>query len=93
MLPRLLLHNEPIVNVKQHKHVGLWFQSNLSWNYHINDCYTRAAKRLALLKTVKYKLSRRSLEKIYFTFIRPLFEYGDIVWAGASKKDLSKLDS
>ena len=29
---------------------------------------------------VKFKLDRRSLQTIYFSFIRPIIEYADVVW-------------
>jgi hypothetical protein len=32
------------------------------------------------MRTLKYKLDRLSLERIYLGFIRPILEYGDIVW-------------
>ena len=40
----------------------------------------------------RYKLSRKSLEIMYFVFIRPILEYGNVVWVGASDNQLSKLD-
>jgi hypothetical protein len=33
-----------------------------------------------VLRILKYKLNRLSLERIYMGLIRPLLEYGDIVW-------------
>jgi hypothetical protein len=35
---------------------------------------------LGILRSLKYKLDRLSLERIYMGFIRPLLEYGDVVW-------------
>jgi hypothetical protein len=32
------------------------------------------------MRSLKYKLDRLSLERIYKGFIRPILEYGDIVW-------------
>jgi hypothetical protein len=32
------------------------------------------------MRSLKYKLDRLSLERIYMGFIRPLLEYGDIIW-------------
>ena len=29
---------------------------------------------------LKFRLDRLSLEKLYLSFIRPLLEYGDVVW-------------
>ena len=91
--PRLFLHNRPILDVTKHKHIGIWLENNLNWHVHIYDISTMAEKRLNLLKTMKYKLTRKTLEKTYFSFIRPILEYGDVVWQGASRSDLCKLDT
>lgn len=90
--PPLYLNNLQISNVKEHKHVGLWFEQNLWWHYHINDICNKANKRLNVLNCFKYKLSRNVLENMYMVFIRPIMEYADIVWAGAHDSDLVKLD-
>ena len=91
--PRLLLHNTPIYEVSNHKHIGLWLENNLSWHVYIHNISIKAEKRLNILKQLKFKLTRKTLEKIYFSFIRPILEYEDIVWQGASHSDLCKLDS
>ena len=44
------------------------------------------------MKHLKYKVSRSTLEKMYFVFVRPIMEYADIVWAGAHTNDLVKLN-
>ena len=36
--------------------------------------------RLSVFRRVKFKLKRSHLQTIYISFIRPLMEYGDIVW-------------
>ena len=38
-----------------------------------------------MLRALKFKLDRSSLEKIYFTFIRPIFEYACVVWDSAPR--------
>ena len=38
----------------------------------------KANKRLDMMKGLMYKLDGKSLETIYTSFIRPLFDYGDI---------------
>ena len=52
--PRLIFQNTPVANVTRHKHVGLWFESNLRWHFHINDIYLKSLNRLNLLKIYKY---------------------------------------
>ena len=41
----------------------------------------------------KFILDRRTLEKIYLTFIRPLLEYGDVVWDCKTVYLTNKLES
>jgi hypothetical protein len=37
-------------------------------------------KHLNVLRKLKYKLSRKNLEKLYLVYIRPTFEYACEVW-------------
>ena len=39
----------------------------------------------------KYKLSRKTLENIYFVFLCPILEYGNVVWIGANDSQLSRV--
>ena len=32
------------------------------------------------MKILKYQLDRKAIETIYTSFIRPLLEYGDVLW-------------
>ena len=41
-----------------------------------------------MLSALKYKLNRSVLEKIYFAFIRPIFEYGCVVWDNSPRHDI-----
>jgi hypothetical protein len=40
----------------------------------------KVSSRLSVFRRVKIKLKRSHLQTIYISFIRPLMEYGDIVW-------------
>jgi hypothetical protein len=40
----------------------------------------KVSSRLSVFRRVKFKLKRSRLQTIYISFIRPLMEYGDIVW-------------
>lgn len=40
----------------------------------------KAWKRISILRQFKFLPSRKSLERMYYSFIRPLLEYGDVVW-------------
>ena len=69
-----------ISNAQQHKHLGLIISKDLSWKIHLITICHKAAKRVDMLKSLRYKLDRKTLEIIYLSFIRPLLEYGDVVW-------------
>ncbi len=95
-----LLNHQPDLNfddvmlsdISNHKHLGLTLSSNGKWNEHINSIVVKAAKRLGLLKSVSYILDRATLEKLYFSFIRPILEYGDIVWCNLTDTLANKLE-
>jgi hypothetical protein len=78
--PPLKLDNQEIIRVNQHKHLGLTLTSDLTWKTHIDEIVAKATKRLGILRNLKFKVDRLSLERIYMSFIRPILEYGDIVW-------------
>ena len=69
-----------IPNVQTHKHLGIHISSDGSWDYHINGISQKAWKRINVMRQVKHCLDRKSLQVIYFSFIRPILEYGDVVW-------------
>jgi hypothetical protein len=73
--------NDTLINkVSSHKHLGLTLSQDLTWTEHIKTITDKANRRLGILRSLKHKLDRLSLERIYLGFIRPLLEYGDIVW-------------
>jgi hypothetical protein len=53
----------------------------------------KANRRLGILRSLKYKLDRLSLEKIYMSFIRPILEYGDIIWDKSPNETLNVLET
>ena len=44
------------------------------------------------MRKLKFKLDRKSLETIYLTFIRPLLEYGDVLWDNCTQYEKDELD-
>jgi hypothetical protein len=40
----------------------------------------KASKRLDLIKPLKMKLDRVSLQRLYYSIIKPVMEYGSIIW-------------
>ena len=49
-------------------------------------------RRLDIIKSFEFKMSRNQLEKFYLSFVLPILEYGDALWDGAQDYELDKLD-
>ena len=48
------------------------------------------------MRKLKFRLDRKSLETIYTVFIRPLIEYGDVIWDTCTlyvKRELDKIQN
>ncbi|XP_053396163.1 uncharacterized protein LOC128556153 [Mercenaria mercenaria] len=78
--PQLNMNNIPITEVTEHKHLGLTFSSDLKWSSHISITLKKAWQRIGIMRSLKFLLNRQSLERMYFSFIRPILEYSDVVW-------------
>ena len=39
----------------------------------------------------KFKLDRKSLQTMYFSFIRPLLEYADVIWDNCTQYEVNEL--
>ena len=78
--PSLIMNNQQLEDVKYHKHLGVTISDDGSWNKHIELVIDKPYLRLNILRMLKIGLDRLSLEKLYLSFIRPLLEYGDVVW-------------
>ena len=78
--PPILMNNQQVNEVSTHKHLGLYLSNNCSWHEHIEYIKAKAWQRINTMRRLKFDLDRKSLQIIYFSFIRPLLEYADIVW-------------
>ena len=91
--PPLFLNNMMIQETPTHRHLGLTFSDSCDWNVHVKNMSEKAWTRLNLLRALKFRASRTSLEKIYMAFVRPLLEYNDAVWDNCSLETKKQLDA
>ena len=90
--PSLFMSNIEIPSVTSHKHLGFFLSNDGSWDIHINKLIEKAWKRIGVMRYLKIRLDRRSLQTIYFSFIRPILEYGDVIWGNLSQGLKDQLD-
>lgn len=90
--PALNMQNQQIKEVDTHKHLGIHFSSDGSWHQHIQYVKDKAWTRINIMRKLKFKLDRRSLETIYTAFIRPILEYADVVWDNCAQYEKDELE-
>lgn len=82
--PPLYFNNTPVSQVPNHKHLGVNLSEDTKWSTHVSTNINNAWKRIGMLKSLKFLISRSGLEKLYLSLIRPLLEYADVVWDNCS---------
>ena len=92
--PPIFMHNQQLTEVTSHKHLGLHISKDCTWHEQIENIKEKAWFRINIMRKFKFLLDRKSLETIYFSFIRPILEYGDVVWDNCTqqeKQDIEKI--
>ena len=78
--PPLVLGESRIPEGDIHTHLGITLSSNLSWRAHITRITNKASQRIALLRRFKHRLSRKTLVRLYLSLVRPILEYGCVLF-------------
>ena len=80
--------------VSSHKHLGLVFFNDCTGNQHIDYKTKQAWNRIntSIMHKLKFKLNRKYFEKLFISSIRPLLEYGDIIWDNCTQYDKQEID-
>ena len=63
------------------KHLGVKIDTNLSWQYHVNDLSIKLNRANALLFKMRKYVSLKILRSIYFAILRSYLSYCCILWA------------
>ena len=83
-----LKYDENILKiVDNHKHLGITISSNNKWSKHTDSKMNSASKKISYLRKLKFQLPKRTLNKLYCTYIRPLLAYASEVLAGCNPSD------
>ncbi len=91
--PTTYMNGVQIEKVEKHKHLGVLLQSNAKWSEHLDHIKIKTSKKLDILNFHKSFLDRRSLEKLYTAFIRPILEYAAPVWTNINKTQKEALEN
>ena len=88
--PTISLNNIQVEKVPYQKHLGLILDQKLNFKQHIDSAILKINKGIAFIKKLRYSLPRKSLATIYKAFLRPLIDYGDIIYDQPQNKSFSE---
>ena len=78
--PTLIFDDNPVYHVALQKHLGMFLDCKLNFEEHLKTIVNKINKTIGLLRKFQNFLPRKSLLTIYKSFIRPHFDYGDIIY-------------
>ena len=62
------------------------------WHEHAQNSLNYASKVLGMMRKIKFTINRKALQQIYFSFLRPILEYGCMVWGGCTQYEKDNLE-
>ena len=90
--PDLFLNCQKISEVDNHTHLGVTISNILSWSVHINKTIAKADRRLNIIRRCQKILPRSCKEMLYKTTIRPVLDYGDIIYNACLKSESDAIE-
>ena len=90
--PTIKLGDDILEFVENQKLLGIILNKKMSWDNHIDYIYSSANKCVGLLQKTSFLIPRKAKEKNYESFIRPVFEYGNIIYSNSTITKLNLLD-
>ena len=78
--PTIKLNNIPVERASSQKHLGLILDEKLNFKQHIDNAILKIEKGISVIRKLRHSLPRESLITIYKAFLRPLIDYGDIIY-------------
>ena len=82
-----------VAQVSEHKHLGFFLSEDLTWHKHINFITARASQRLGQMYRSSIYLTKHQLSCVYLNMIRPILEYGSILYDNCTIVDNRRLEN
>ena len=78
--PAISLNNIQVERTSYQKHLALLLDEKLNFKQHVDSAILKMNKDISVIKKLRHSLPRKSLLTIYKAFLRPLVDYGDIIY-------------
>ena len=77
----------------EERDLGIWMDSSLKFDGHVARAVSRANTVMGMIKRSFVHMDIPMLRQLYMALVRPLLEYGVVVWNPRFKKDIDMLES
>ena len=89
----LSVASHPVVQVTEHRLLGVIVDSQLKWQCHIDHICKSVSKNVFLLSKLKQFIDTDTRKMFFSAHIRSHIDYCSTVWDGSSEVHLKRLDS
>ena len=86
-IPRVL----PTDDVPAVRFLGVYFDPNLNFQFHIKTIVSKLSKALYILRSAKNLLTKKSLKAIYYSIFHCYLVYCVPIWSCSSQKSINNL--
>ena len=88
----VLSENNEINTCTEEKDLGVLFDNKLSFDTHIQSTIKKANRVLGIIKRAFHHLDYVSFVKIYKAIVRPIIEYGNVIWSPHFKRQSEEIE-
>ena len=92
-LCKIEVRDHVISRVNVSKFLGIFIDSNLNFNFHVDFLRSRISKQIGILNKLKYFLPSHILRNLYYSLIYPHFIYGVTVWGESGAVNFKKMSA
>jgi hypothetical protein len=89
--PELKINGTIIQKVDSCKYLGIFIDSKLSWQEHINYVYNKILKFTSIFYKIRSKVRNELLKILYFAFVYPHLLYGIEIYGNTYHSHIDKL--
>ncbi len=75
------------------KDLGIMMDNTLSFDQHICEAVKKANKKLAMIRRTFVYLDKKMLVQLYTSLIRPILEYGNVIWSPHLQSHIKQLEA